>query len=413
MRSTGLRLGAAAVAAVLVAEAAVLLLRPKDAAVKPAQVAASRYFSEAELEPARDYRGGARRIFLATLAVEGGVLVLLVIGRPRLVRRGLRRAGERPLLGAAAAGAGISVALVAAVLPLEIAAHERSVDAGLSTQGLGAFLWDGTKAAGIGMVVAAAGGALAVGLMRRFPRRWWLAATGAVVAFEIVFVWLAPVLLAPLFNRFTPLPDGSTRREVLELARKANVDIGEVYEVDASRRTTAANAYVNGIGSTKRVVLYDTLLRKFDQEEVRSVVAHELGHVRHRDLWLGMAWVALATPLAMLAAAGATRRLGSMTGARPGTPAILPALALSLALVGFAGNVISNQLSRSIEARADGFALGLTHDPDAFISLERRLVLANLGDPDPPRLLHLLFGTHPTPLERIGAGAAWARDERP
>ena len=98
-----------------------------------------------------------------------------------------------------------------------------------------------------------------------------------VVAFGAVTIYAGPVVLDPLFNKFTPLPAGQTRADVLELARRAGVDVGEVYEVDASRRTTAANAYVTGLGSTKRVVLYDTLLENFTRDELRLVVAHELG----------------------------------------------------------------------------------------------------------------------------------------
>ena len=104
-----------------------------------------------------------------------------------------------------------------------------------------------------------------------------------------MFTFLGPVILDPIFNTFTPLPEGSTRDDVLALARRAGVDVGEVYEVDASRRTTAANAYVNGIGRTKRVVLYDTLLTEFTPAETRLVIAHELGHVHFRDVPQGSA----------------------------------------------------------------------------------------------------------------------------
>jgi STE24 endopeptidase len=410
---TGLRVGALAVAAIVAAEAAVWLLRPRDGVVHPDPVPASRYFSPRELTRAHDFRSGQRLLFFAGLALEGGVLVLLASGRPRTVRRALDRAAARPLLGAAVAGAGISLIVASVSLPLQVASHDRAVDVGLSTQRLGGFLSDAAKGGAVGIVLAGVGAVVAVGFQRRFRRGWWLAATASVIAFEVVFVWLTPVVLAPLFNRFTPLPEGATRREVVELANRAGVDIGQVYEVDASRQTTAANAYVNGLGSTKRVVLYDTLLGKFDPGEVRSVVAHELGHVRHRDLWLGMAWVALATPMAMLAAQAASERLGAATGARPGTPAIVPALALSLALVGFGGSIVSNQLSRRIEARADSFALELTDDPQSFIALERRLTTTSLGDPDPSAALQWLFGTHPTPVQRLGAAVAFERGARP
>ena len=140
---------------------------------------------------------------------------------------------------------------------------------------------------------------------------------------------LAPVLLDPIFNDFDPLPEGETRSDVLALAQDAGVDVGEVYAVDASRRTTAANAYVTGLGPTKRVVLYDTLLDRYSRDEIRLVVAHELGHVRHRDVLRGVAYAAiLAGPLCwstqQLTAAlagterGCPRRCGGAARARPG-----------------------------------------------------------------------------------------------
>jgi STE24 endopeptidase len=192
--------------------------------------------------------------------------------------------------------------------------------------------------------------------------------------------------------------------------------VGEVYRVDASRRTTAANAYVNGIGHTKRVVLYDTLIDGFPPDQVRSVVAHELGHQAHDDIWRGLAWLAIVAPAGTFLAQALAERLGARRGladpsARPG-PAALPALALSLALVSFALGSAGNALSRRVEASADAFALHETRDPAAFIALERRLAVVNLADPDPPKLLQVLFGTHPTTVERIGFGEAWERGRR-
>ena len=133
-----------------------------------------------------------------------------------------------------------------------------------------------------------------------------------IVAFGIVATYATPIVLDPLFNRFTPLPAGATRTAVLDLAREAGVDVGEVYEMDASRRTTAANAYVTGIGHTKRVVLYDTLLRDFSPDEVRLVVAHELGHVHHRDVPHGLLY---------LDARGAVRDARRRARGRAGRPA--------------------------------------------------------------------------------------------
>jgi len=150
------------------------------------------------------------------------VLVPLAVGRPRWARDALSRLGARPVAGGAAAGAALSLGLGIAGLPVAIAAHERAVDYGLSTQGLASWLGDAAKSAGIGAALAAGGGALLIVGVRRFGRRWWLPGSVAVVAFGAISTWLAPVVIAPLFNRFQPLPDNSpARAQVLELGRRA------------------------------------------------------------------------------------------------------------------------------------------------------------------------------------------------
>jgi STE24 endopeptidase len=404
------RLPLAFVVAAAAAVAATLILRPRSGLVEPAAVEVTDYFSSGELERARDFRGPQRLIALGGLAVSGGTLALLALRPPR---RLLDPLGRRPLLGAAAAGAGISLVLVVVNLPLSAVSHERSVDVGLSTQDWGPWLGDVAKAAGIEVLFAAGGGALALALMRRFRRHWWAPMAACAVAFGVVTLWLFPVVIDPLFNKFDRLPDGQLRSDTLALAREAGVDVGEVYRVDASRRTTAANAYVGGLGQTKRVVLFDNLVEGFPPEQVRSVVAHELAHQKHRDIWRGIAWLALVAPAGTLLAQRLAERVGARAGIGPGDPrpgpSALPALALSLGLVAFALGSASNVLSRQVEARADAFSLRLTGNAAAHIDLERRLARVNLSDPDPPALLHALFGTHPTTIDRIGIGEAWAR----
>jgi STE24 endopeptidase len=349
-------------------------------------------------------------IGLGGLVAEGVLLGLLVVRPPvRAVARGERLARGRPLAAAAVVGVGLVLAVQVVALPFAAWAHERAADVGLSTQDWGAWLSDRAKGGALAAALGAAGAVLFTGLIRRFPRRWWLAGAGAVVAIEIVFVWLAPVVLDPLFNRYEQLPEGRTKAAVTELARKAGVDVGEVLVVDASRRTTAANAYVGGLGSTKRVVLYDTLLERFDPPQVDLVVAHELAHVKQRDLARGMLWVAIVAPPGMYVVMLLTRRWSGRAGVVPGAAGSLPALALALALVTFGLTVISNQLSRAVENRADVYSLELTGETREFIELERRLALANVADPDPPDAYHLVFGTHPETVERIGIALAERR----
>jgi STE24 endopeptidase len=398
---------------VLVAEAAAWALRPRDDVIDSVPVAEDEYFDPAQVQRAEEYRSGQRLLFLATLGIETGLLVTLALGRPRTVRRRLDALGRRPVLGAAAVGAGLSLALAAAALPTQAVAHERAVDYGLSTQSLGAWLGDEGKSAAISAVIAAGGAALLIALLRRFGRFWWAPAAAAVVAFSVVFVWLAPVVLSPLFNRFDPLPPGQARSDVLELGERAGVDVGEVYEVDASRRSTTLNAYVSGLGPTKRVVLYDTLLEEAERPALRSVVAHELAHVEHRDIPRGILWTAIVAPFGLLFAGLLATRLADRTGTDSATPAALPAFALAISVAAFGLTAISNQLSRDVERSADAAALELTDDPRGLIDLQTRLAETNLSDPDPPAWSHLLFGTHPTTVERIGIARAYEQGDRP
>jgi STE24 endopeptidase len=410
--SKWVRLGVTAVAAVVVAEAAAWILRPRETE-QPVHADEGAYFSHEELTKARDYASGQRLILVGSLVAEGTVLVLLASGRPAVSRRALQRLAGRPVLGGAAAAAGLSVAIAVVTVPFGIAAHERSVDVGLSTQSIGGWLGDWGKATGIGAVLAGAVGTFALALMRRFGGRWWIPGSVAVLIGAAVLTWLAPVVIAPLFNKFDELPPGQARSDVLELAREAGVEVGHVYEVDASRRTTAINAYVNGIGSSKRVVLYDTLIKDLNRGERRAVVAHELGHVHGADIRRGLIFVALVTPLSLIFISGMGGAIARRRGVEPGQPAYLPAFALAIAATSFVIGIAGNQLSRAVEARADTFALQLTDDPKGMIELQQQLAERNLSDPNPPGAFTFVFGTHPPAIDRIGAALAWERGERP
>ncbi len=393
------RLPLAIAVAVAAAAAATFVLRPRNGVIEPAPVHAQQYFTAFQLERAEDFRGLQRVLGLAGLAIELGTLAVLVWRPPR---RLMRRLEPRPLVGGAAAGAGISLVLVVTGLPIAAWMRARALDVGLATQSWPDWVVDVLKAAGIGAVTAAVGGLVAMVLVRRFPRHWWAPAAVLVVAYGFVTIWLYPILIDPVFNKFDPLPQGKLRAEVLQLADRAGVDVGQVYRVDASRRTSAANAYVIGLGHSKRVVLYDNLIEDFKPAEVRTVVAHELGHQKHNDLVRGLAWLALVAPAGTFLAQALAERFA---GRRPlGTPAALPAIALAIALASLGLGCASNALSRRVEASADSFALRMTRDPNDFIAFQHRISVQNVGDPDPPKLFHLLFDTHPTTLERIGAG---------
>jgi STE24 endopeptidase len=385
----------ALVVAVAAAELAVLLLRPRTGLVSPLAVDASDYFTPAQIERARDFRDPQLALYAATLAVEAGALVLMVrLGARRLPRR------------AAAAGAVVSLTLTAVTLPLGVISRQRAVDVGLITQSWGGWAGDVAKSAAIGAVLAALGAGLAALMARRFGRRWWMPGAVVVALVGAGFLYAGPVVLDPLFNRFEPLPAGALRSDVLRLADEAGVKVGQVYEMDASRRTTASNAYVTGLGSSKRVVIYDNLIDDFTPEQTRLVVAHELGHVHYSDVPHGLLYLLLVAPFGMFAVVRLTDRWSAGDPRR-----WVPALALALGVVSTPVTMVSNQLSRRVEARADAYALKLTGAGavEPFIGFQRRITVTNVGDPDPPAWLHALLGTHPTAVQRIGIAKAYAR----
>jgi STE24 endopeptidase len=208
------------------------------------------------------------------------------------------------------------------------------------------------------------------------------------------------------------MPDSPLKHSLLQLAAAEGVRVDDVLVADASRRTTTLNAYVSGIGSTRRIVVYDNLLHDLPAAQVRSVVAHELGHARNHDVVLGTGLGAVGAfsgmcLLALLLDGAWVRRRARVGG--PGDPGVT---ALVLALVAAGALLVApvqNVVSRAIEARADRDALLFTRDPRAFEAMQRQLALHALADPTPPELAHLWFGTHPTVLQRLGMAETYAR----
>src|SRR3954467_10782189 len=209
--------------AVVAAGAATFALRPRSELIEPAPVAATDYFSASQLDRIHEYRDPQRWLGIGGLLVSTGTLALVVVRPPRRIRRALERGAGRPILAAAATGGALSLVLVVVGLPLGAIAEQRARNFGLSTQDWGGWLGDAAKSAGIGVVFAGLGGALLMALIRRFPRSWWALGAGAAVVFSAVFVSYGPVVIDPLFNKFTSLPDSPLRSEILALAHKDGI----------------------------------------------------------------------------------------------------------------------------------------------------------------------------------------------
>ena len=382
------------------AELGVRLLAPRESPLEPVPHDLEGYFTPQEVE-----RGARFARPQLALGIFRSALNLAALAEVVRRSRSSRSRPSRPYLAGALTAAELAGGLTLVSLPLSAVARRRAIAVGLVTQSWRGWAVDVVKSTAIEATLAGGAGAAALAVVRRYPRDWWLPAAAGSVAAGTLLGALAPVVLDPMFNDFTPLPEGELRSDVLELAEAAGVEVGEVYEVDASRRTTGANAYVTGLGPTKRVVLFDTLIERFTRDEVRVVVAHELSHVRHRDVIRGVAYAALVAPAAALA----VQRLSWAISPQRDAPAALPALALAAALVAAPIGLIANRLSRTLERRADTYSLKLSDAPDAFVSFERAIALQNVADVRPPRWVTALLATHPSTLERIGAAVAYAR----
>jgi STE24 endopeptidase len=381
-------------AALAAAELGARLLAPRDRASASAPADLHEHFTAAQIQRGTRFARPQLALALTRVAVDLAALAAIVRRPPAVPRAATRR----PAGAGALTGAGLAIALTLPSLPLAAISRRRAISVGLVTQSWRGWVIDLLKATAIEAVLAGGAGAAVVAVTRRYPQEWWAPAAAGSVALGATLSTLAPVLLDPVFNDFTPLPEGETRADVLALAGAAGVKVGEVYSVDASRRTTAANAYVTGLGPTKRVVLFDTLLDRYSRAEVRVVVSHELSHVRHRDVVRGLAFAAIVAPPAALA----TQRLSWVLSSERGTAAALPGLALAAAIVAAPVGLIGNRVSRAIERRADRYSLELSGAPEAFVSFERAIALQNVADLDPPRWVTRLLATHPSTAQRIG-----------
>ena len=278
---------------------------------------------------------------------------------------------------------------------------------GLSTERLDRWLVDQLKAFTIALVCASGGAAFVYWQIRVLLGYWWLT-SGLVFGLLIVALTnLAPVLLLPLFYRVKPLDRESLRVRLLALAERAGARVLGAYEWGLADKTRKANAALTGLGTTRRILVSDTMLAEYSDEEIEVVMAHELAHHLHGDIWKG---IGLEVGV-MLAGFRAADRL-LMHFARPmglrgsGDVAGLPLLLLAAGAVSLVAVPVAHAMSRAYERRADRFALDLTHNPGAFVSAMRRLAAQNLAEDRPSALVKWLFYSHPPTSERIAAARA-------
>ena len=268
---------------------------------------------------------------------------------------------------------------------------------GLTSEPFTTWLRDHLKAFALGLAVSEVAAFAAYWSMRVAGHAWWALAALLFAAAGMLLSRLAPVVLLPLFYRFRPLAREALRERLIVLSQRAGVRVLGAFEWGLGEKTTRANAALVGAGRTRRILLSDTLLENYSDDEIEVILAHELAHHVHHDLWSALALETGVVAAALLVAHGAV----FVAGYGSANPAALPLLLLAAGAVSLTLTPLGTAWSRHTERRADRFALALTGRQDAFISAMRRLAAQNLAEPDPSRLVRWFFHTHPTIEERI------------
>ena len=340
--------------------------------------------------------------FVGTGWAAATMLLLLLTPASRRMRDLATRVTPRPFLAAMIAIALFLCASAALDFPLAYYAgfhvpHQFQ----LSNQSFGSWMTDMLKGLAVNLAILMPLGALALLAMRRV-RRWWLALWLGSIPVILTAVVLQPIVLDPIFNKFEPLRDEILRQKLLDLASRAGIERSRVFEVDKSKQTTTMNAYVNGIGPTARIVMWDTLLAKLNHDEVLAVMGHEMGHYVLKHIWQGLA-ASIAGSLAVFFVGQKIieRGLPRFGFTSAGDPAALPWVLLVFGAIGFVSTPISSAVSRAMEHQADQFGLELTHLNEPMATAFRKMAEDSKTDPSPHPLMEYWLYSHPPIAKRI------------
>jgi STE24 endopeptidase len=244
-------------------------------------------------------------------------------------------------------------------------------------------------------------------------KHWWLWFSLGAIPLAVLLVVVAPVIISPLFNDFGPMKDKQLESEILSLAGQAGIEGADVFEVDASKQTTKINAYMTGLFGTRRIVLYDTLIRNFTTNEIKFVMAHEMGHYLMNHIWWGLLIAILFIMLALWLASRLlpvtiTRLKESLRFDRLGDYASLPLVAAYLSIFSFIFQPVTNAASRAMERQSDEYAMRMSKvDGETAATAFDKLSVLNLSDPDPSALVEFWFYDHPALKKRMEFARTW------
>lgn len=383
---------------VLVAAAVGLCLLVFIASVTPRghSEEAIRLFGNAFLRRADEY---ARLRYISWVAKNAAIMaalvVMILLGTGDRIYEGWKaRLGDTA--GISATALELFLTLTGIMLPFDYYSGfflEREF--GFATQSGLSWIGDYFKSAVITWIIGVPGFLILVYLSRRFLGSWWILGAAGYAVFVTIFAMLSPVLIEPIFYQFKPVEDAAFKEEVTRMAQAAGIEVKEVLEVNASRRTLKGNAYFTGVGRTKRIVIYDNLLRRYPARYSLLVIAHEIGHWSKGHIRNGIIWSSVLGLIFLF--------LLRKTSPTPLYAGDLPAIILIAFTFTIVTLPLSNAISRFQEREADRVVFDLTKDTSGWVDLEIRLSKHNLGDIEPHPIIKAALFSHPPALERIRA----------
>jgi len=283
----------------------------------------------------------------------------------------------------------------------------------LSNQKLRSWLWDEVKGWLLSLVLMTIMVELVYGIIRIAPQRWWIIAWAVFIGLFLLMAQLAPVVLMPIFYKFEPLANDSLRERLTKLGERAGTRVRGVYEWKLSEKSNKANAALTGLGSTRRIILADTLLQNYSDDEIEAVLAHELGHHVHKHILKGILtqvgitffgfWLINAVLRFVLA-----KDWFPVLDPRLYDFANLPLIVLVATILGFVLMPALNAISRHHERQADRYAWENTAAIEPFITAMQKLADQNLAERQPAKWIEFLFHSHPSIGKRVAAAQVWA-----
>lgn len=365
------------------------------------------FMSERELYLSGEYSKIRNFLFFVVTPLEWLVyLFILLFGISRWFEKVAVSQTKWTILQNAAYLFLLSLFLYLVLFPIDYYRYALSKSYGISTQEFSSWMRDGVIDfwVNFGMMVLIV--SVLYWLIRKSAKRWWLYAWLLTIPFSIFVIFINPVVIDPLYNDFYPLKNKELEAKILTLAEQANIPSEHVYEVNMAEKTNALNAYVTGIGSNSRIVLWDTTLNRLTDNEILFIMAHEMGHYVEKHIYFGIAgyllltlvglWLTAKIMTWMIRKYGSIIKIDKITDIRS-----FPLFLLITSMLLFASSPLSNAFSRYQETRADDYAIALTGQNEAAVTAFQKLTKSGLSEVNPPLLVKWFRYSHPTMLERI------------